>query len=82
MEEALLARGTVHASGQVLCFESGGVPWKEHLYALERQHSVDPLVMFVMYTDQAGMWRMQVSIRKQLCILIGSETVWLPVCIL
>jgi len=59
VEEALLARGTVHGSGQVLCFESGGMPWKEHLYALERQHSVDPLVMFVMFTDQAGMWRMQ-----------------------
>ena len=59
VETALLARSTVHSSGQILCFESGGMPWKSHLYELERQHGVDPLVMFVLFTDQAGMWRMQ-----------------------
>lgn len=59
VEVALLARGQVHSSGQILCFESGGMPWKKHLYMLEREHKVDPLVMFVLYTDQSGMWRVQ-----------------------
>ena len=59
VEKALLARGSVHASEQVLCFESGGMPWKEHLYALEREHGVTTLVKFVLYQDGSGMWRVQ-----------------------
>merc|ERR1712194_29798 len=59
VEEALLARDTVHESGQVICFKSGGCSWKTHLYELERVHAVDPLVNFVLYQDGSGMWRVQ-----------------------
>ena len=38
---------------------SGGVPWKTHLYELERQHGVEPLIKFVLYQDSSGMWRVQ-----------------------
>lgn len=59
VEEALLARSSVHESGEVICFKSGGCPWKTHLYELERVHSVEPLVKFVLYQDGSGMWRVQ-----------------------
>ena len=59
VEKALLERASVHSSAQVLCFPSGGMPWKTHLYELERQHSVEPLVLFVLYEDSSGMWRVQ-----------------------
>lgn len=32
---------------------------RNHLYELEKQYDIDPLVKFVLYTDQAGMWRVQ-----------------------
>lgn len=59
VEEALLARNDVHESSEIICFKSGGCPWKTHLYELEREHNVDPLVKFVLYQDGSGMWRVQ-----------------------
>lgn len=59
VEEALLARQETDPSGEILKFSSGGMPWKSHLYDLEREHKVSPLIKFVLYTDQAGMWRIQ-----------------------
>lgn len=59
VEEAVLKRFENDESGEIIKFESGGMPWKGHLYELEKEHKVDPLIKFVLYTDQAGMWRVQ-----------------------
>mmetsp|Transcript_59511 Transcript_59511/g.159414 ORF Transcript_59511/g.159414 Transcript_59511/m.159414 type:complete len:356 (-) Transcript_59511:50-1117(-) len=59
VREALEKRADVHASGQVILLTSGGMPWRDHLYALEREIGTPGLVKFVLYTDQAGMWRVQ-----------------------
>lgn len=59
VEKALLKRTEVDPSGEIMCFESGGLPWRNHLYDLEKEYKVDPLIKFVLYTDQAGMWRVQ-----------------------
>ena len=59
VQTALVGRGKVHESGQILAFESAGMPWKDHLYALEKVHAVELLVMFVVYEDSAKMWRVQ-----------------------
>lgn len=59
VEKALLKRMDVDASGEIIAFKSGGLPWRNHLYDLEKEHKVDPLVKFVLYTDQSGMWRVQ-----------------------
>jgi uncharacterized UPF0160 family protein len=59
VERALLKRHETDASGEVISLESGGLPWRGHLYDLEKEHNVDPLIKFVLYTDQAGMWRIQ-----------------------
>jgi uncharacterized UPF0160 family protein len=55
VEEALLTRMEVDSSGEIVSLESGGLPWRNHLYDLEKEHKVDPLVKFVLYTDQGGM---------------------------
>ena len=66
VEEAVLKRHEIDESGQIIKFESGGMPWKGHLYELETEHSVDPLIKFVLYTDQGGMWRVQaVTVKGQ-----------------
>ena len=59
VEKALLKRMDFDPSGEILVFESGGLPWRGHLYDLEKAYKVDTLVKFVLYTDQAGMWRVQ-----------------------
>lgn len=59
VERTLLKRHETDASGEIVVLESGGLPWIGHLYELEKEHNVDPLVKFVLYTDQAGMWRIQ-----------------------
>jgi uncharacterized UPF0160 family protein len=59
VEEAVLDRANVDASGEIIKLGSGGMPWKSHLYDLERKHNVDPLIKFCLYTDEAGMWRIQ-----------------------
>ena len=59
VEKSLLERKTVDESGEIVCFPNSGLPWRGHLYELEKKHTVDPLVKFVLYTDQGGMWRIQ-----------------------
>mmetsp|Transcript_29240 Transcript_29240/g.55230 ORF Transcript_29240/g.55230 Transcript_29240/m.55230 type:complete len:336 (+) Transcript_29240:97-1104(+) len=59
VEKAVLARNAVDPSGQIIKFESGGMPWKQHLYDLEAVHNIEGQVKFVLYTDQGGMWRVQ-----------------------
>jgi len=59
VREALAKRADVHSSGQIICLSSGGMPWKDHLYALEREIGMANLVKFVLFTDQSGMWRVQ-----------------------
>lgn len=62
VEEAVKARYDTDASGEIICLSSGGLPWRSHLYELEHElEIVDPahLVKYVLYTDQAGMWRIQ-----------------------
>ena len=59
VEKAVMERFGIDASGEIIKFHSGGLPWMNHLYDLEKVHSIDPLIKFVLYTDQAGMWRVQ-----------------------
>ncbi|VEU45235.1 unnamed protein product [Pseudo-nitzschia multistriata] len=59
VEKAVLARLETDPSGEIICFPTGGLPWKGHLYELEKLHKVEPLIKFVLYTDQGGMWRVQ-----------------------
>ena len=54
-------RFKVHQSGRVLEFSQGGVPWKEHLFELEAENNLggDSSILYVIYRDQAAMWRVQ-----------------------
>lgn len=59
VEEALAQRFQVDASGKIIELAKGGCPWKEHLYHLELDLSPPVAISFVIYTDQAGQWRVQ-----------------------
>jgi len=57
--QALSKRFQVDASGEVMVLENGSFPWKDHLMDLEVQLDIQPHVLFVLYTDSNGMWRVQ-----------------------
>uniref|UniRef100_A0A8C9DRL5 MYG1 exonuclease n=1 Tax=Prolemur simus TaxID=1328070 RepID=A0A8C9DRL5_PROSS len=59
VEEALAQRFQVDPSGEIVELAKGGCPWKEHLYHLESGLSSPVTITFVIYTDQAGQWRVQ-----------------------
>ena len=51
----------VDPSGEIVEFEEGGCPWKEHLFELEENLDVEAPIKFVIYTDQNNKWRVQVT---------------------
>ena len=59
MDAAHAGSKQVHPSGAVLKFSSGGLPWKTHLYELERQRGFPGRLKFVLYEDSSSMWRVQ-----------------------
>lgn len=67
VEEAVKGRHQVDPSGEVLLFSQGGCPWKEHLFALEKELQVETPIKFVLYSDQNGQWRVQ-------CVPAGLNT--------
>jgi len=65
VEQAVNDRFECDASGEIIKLPSGGLPWKSEVYELEHQYKSDPLIKYVLYTDQSGMWRIQcVSVRQ------------------
>ncbi|XP_067359628.1 UPF0160 protein MYG1, mitochondrial isoform X2 [Channa argus] len=67
VEEAVKQRHQVDPSGEVVLFSQGGCPWKEHLFALEKELQVEAPIKFVLYQDQNGQWRVQ-------CVPAGLNT--------
>jgi len=53
-------RFKVDASGEILEFENGGCPWKEHVYELEDNLSLPKSIKFVIYPERPpAKWRVQ-----------------------
>ncbi|XP_077583400.1 MYG1 exonuclease [Stigmatopora nigra] len=67
VEEAIRNRHKVDPSGEVMEFSQGGCPWKEHLFALEKELQVETPIKYVLYSDQNGQWRIQ-------CVPVGLHT--------
>lgn len=59
---AVAGRADVDPSGRIIRLPQGGVPWKQHLYALEKELGVPEAeaVLFVLYEDdRERKWRVQ-----------------------
>jgi len=59
VESAVQSRYECDPSGEIICLPSGGLPWKSQIYELERDYKLSVSIKYVLYTDQAGMWRIQ-----------------------
>lgn len=57
VEDAIKNRFQVDESGEILSLGDGGCPWKDHLMLIEQEMKLDPIIKFMLYTDQNGSWR-------------------------
>ncbi|GBN00022.1 UPF0160 protein MYG1, mitochondrial [Araneus ventricosus] len=86
VKSAVQNRFSVHSSGEIIDFASGGCPWKEHLFELEESLKVEKPIKFVIYPDTVNKrWRIQcvsvapfsfenrLSLCKEWCGLQGEE---------
>ncbi|XP_010252461.1 PREDICTED: UPF0160 protein C694.04c [Nelumbo nucifera] len=57
--ECLAARGDVDSSGEIMVLNKF-CPWKLHLFELEEEMKIDPLIKYVLYQDDRSKnWRVQ-----------------------
>ncbi|CAL1262879.1 unnamed protein product [Larinioides sclopetarius] len=86
VKTAIQNRFSVHSSGEIIEFATGGCPWKEHLFELEESLKVEKPIKFVIYADPVNKaWRVQcvslspfsfenrLSLRKEWCGLRDEE---------
>ena len=59
VQKALGDCGSVDASLKIISLESGGCPWRTHLYELEKEAGIGDRTKFVLYPDGKGLWRVQ-----------------------
>jgi uncharacterized UPF0160 family protein len=55
-------RFSVDESGQIIEFNNGGCPWKEHFFQLEKKMGLDvgdKKILYSIYPDSNGSWRIQ-----------------------
>ncbi|KAK0049345.1 UPF0160 protein MYG1 mitochondrial-like isoform X1 [Biomphalaria pfeifferi] len=62
--EAVKNRFEVDSSGRIIYLKEGGVPWKDHLYTLEEEQNLSPLLVYVLFADQNNGWRVQCVSKK------------------
>jgi len=48
----------VDKSGEIIELEQV-IPWKEHLFLLEKETEINPKIKFVIFSDTKGKWRVQ-----------------------
>jgi uncharacterized UPF0160 family protein len=56
--DAAAARCSVHPSGKIMVLEHF-CPWKDHLFELEQELDIAGSVLYVLYQDSGGSWRVQ-----------------------
>lgn len=56
VEAAFDTRYDVHPSGEIIILEQF-CPWKEHLYAIEKEKSAQGAIKFVLFADLSSKWR-------------------------
>ena len=81
VREAIETRQEVDGSGEIIKL-SRYCPWKEHLYELEQELSVDPPIKFCLYEVHLSsshapkrLRRLHVYMRSQQALLVSQDTI-------
>eukprot|EP00758_Cryptobia_borreli_P016266 Tbor_TRINITY_DN6091_c0_g2::TRINITY_DN6091_c0_g2_i1::g.11192::m.11192 len=59
LEKGFLERAKNHPSSAIVVIEKGGCPWREHLFDIENEHNTRGQVLYVLFPDGKGGWRIQ-----------------------
>jgi len=59
VESTISKRFDVHPSGKIAVLEVGGCPWKDHLFTIEEETGICGDILYVLYEDLSGQWRIQ-----------------------
>lgn len=57
VQAAVEKRYSINETGQILLFECGGLPWKEHLFDIEEALGIQNEIKYVLFQDKS--WRVQ-----------------------
>lgn len=58
VKQAVNDRKTVHPSGTIIDLSAnGGIPWKEHLFAVEKEMGIEREIKFAVFQDLSEDWR-------------------------
>ena len=75
VSKALESRFEVHSSGRIIVLESGGCPFKEHLYELEEEQEISGQILFVLFVDLNGSWRvLTVGVKDKMVSIIFDSS--------
>ncbi len=58
VRNAIDSRFDVDPSGEIIELEQV-IPWKEHLFLIEKEIEINPKIKFVIFSDLKGKWRVQ-----------------------
>jgi len=62
VSKSMKNRFEIDSSGEIACFNDGGLPWIQHLYYIERELNInncDKNIKFLLYPDNNNLWRCQ-----------------------
>jgi len=59
VESMIANRFSIHPSGKIAVIETGGCPWKDHLFSLEEELGIEGQILYLLYEDLSGQWRIQ-----------------------
>jgi len=59
VESTIANRFSIHPSGKIAVMESGGCPWKDHLFSLEAEQGIKGQILYLLYEDASSQWRIQ-----------------------
>ena len=59
VEAAVKKRFEVDSSGEIIRLDTGGCPWQDHLFQLEEENNLQPLIKYALYQDDNKQWRIQ-----------------------
>lgn len=58
VQKAVENRFDIHSSGKIIILDH--CPWKDHIFELEKELSIDTPIIYALYEDLGGSWRIQV----------------------
>ena len=58
VERSIASRFDAHPSGEIVVLEQFA-PWGDHLFSIEKEQDLKPLLVYLVFADSGGSWRVR-----------------------